>query len=169
MYANFEIVNREYLAEREIETEVFERDLSTVTTEFNQKKKELGQLKVKASESAPIKDDEGNELPLKAQLDELPDDMSELEDAIDDSKDKINSIHDNPEVLRKYEEQKKEITELRERLETHATEEDAKRDQLLSLKTPWEGTIFYFFCKFLNTHIFIYFLMHFLYLFFKHP
>ena len=129
------------LAERESETSHLETSLKSISLKFKEAKHEMKQLKHYADQIAPIKDAEGNELPLRAKLAELPEHISEIEALIEDANTKIQSIHDNPEALRRYEEQKLEIEKIKNELDGLQDAEDARRDQLKNLREPWENAL----------------------------
>jgi len=130
---------RDQFAEKESHSRSLQNDYQRVATEFDQMRKELARLKQKASLIAPITDAADDE--LKAALDELPDDETELHESIDDAEEKVNSIHDNPEALRNYEAQKQEIDQTRQQLEQLNESKEAKSFEIKSKRVPWETSL----------------------------
>ena len=59
-------------------------------------------------------DEQGNELPLKKQLEELPDDLDQISGKIEDSRASIARIHDDPHVVAEYQKKEAQINELQE-------------------------------------------------------
>merc|ERR1712039_1025239 len=90
---------------------------------------------------APISDENGDDLPLKDQLNDLPENLHEIEEGMDDTKERINSIHDNPDVMRRYEEQKIELNDIKEQLQDMESSKDAKRQTLKDTRQPWEASL----------------------------
>jgi len=95
----------------------------------------------KAKEIAPLKDMDGNDTPLKAELDELTSDLLELEANLDEAIAKVNAVHDNPEVLRRYEEQRMDIERIKLQLENMNYSKDLKRNEIRALRDPWEVSL----------------------------
>jgi len=98
-------------------------------------------LKQEAFRVAPITDDNHNDLPLKAALDELPDDENELRESIDDADERASAITANPEALRHYEEKKRQIEETRQQLEGLSESKEAKEYEITSIRDPWETSL----------------------------
>ena len=79
----------------------------------------------------------GNDLPLKDQLEQLaPSSVQEVNVAIEEAELKINSITDNPELLKQYEQRKKEIEELEEEL-NNLQDSNNTRKQLEDTAKKW--------------------------------
>mmetsp|Transcript_14487 Transcript_14487/g.23628 ORF Transcript_14487/g.23628 Transcript_14487/m.23628 type:complete len:1118 (-) Transcript_14487:142-3495(-) len=104
--------------------------------EYNQKKEILRKLLKKAEDIAP-KDEWAERL----DADDMPTSMEAVDEAIDDAESKVNSITDNPHVMRQYEERKKEIEELQAKLDTEGGEKDLKKKQLENKFTKWESKL----------------------------
>jgi len=115
-------------------------ELDRLGEEYTTTRQRLNRLKETADRIAPITDGD-NDLPLKAALVELPDDEAELRDLIEDSRERANSIHDNPEVLRRYDEQKREIDQIRQDLEHMNESKDAKKNEIDVIRDPWEASL----------------------------
>jgi len=73
-----------------------------------------------------------NEWRERLDADDLPTDLDDVVDAIEEGKNKIDSITDNPHLLRQYEERKKEIAQLQEQLDEADGEKDLKKRSLKS-------------------------------------
>ena len=72
---------------------------------------------------------------------DMPATIDELDDAMDEAENKVNSIIDNPQVMRQYEERKKKIEELQEKLDLEGGEKEAKKQQLEARRTNWEAKL----------------------------
>jgi chromosome segregation ATPase len=127
--------------EIEMQSKQIEDQYKAVSAAFNREKQALGALKDEAIRIAPIQDEEGNDLPLKDQLNDLPDNMTELEESMDDALEKINQIHDNPEVMRIYEEQKRQLQEIKDQLANMSESKELKRQALKDKREPWEASL----------------------------
>lgn len=102
----------------------------------------LEKLKEQADEEAPLCDEEGNELPLKAQLEELGvANTQEAEVALEEAEEKANSIIANPNVVRQYEEKKEEMELAQGQLDDLKEGKDAKEAQLNNKRKPWEDAL----------------------------
>jgi len=108
---------------------------------FSTKREECRQYQAQAMEVAPISDSDGNELPLKAQLDELPTDPREINDEIEELVEKLESITDNPGAIKRYEEQKLEMQQTQNELNNYDQAENIKKQELKALRDPWEKSL----------------------------
>mmetsp|Transcript_11875 Transcript_11875/g.14741 ORF Transcript_11875/g.14741 Transcript_11875/m.14741 type:complete len:1161 (+) Transcript_11875:53-3535(+) len=131
----------ERIEDMQKQTRHLEIEYSRVSDQFNKVKYNLGKLKEEAIRIAPIEDENGNDLPLKEKLSELPDSAVEIEEAIDDADEKISSIHENPHAMKKYEEQKKELETLRGHLDNLNQSKEMKRNDLQAKRAPWEAAL----------------------------
>ena len=113
------------LHEKEKETAELANQLKFADDDYNFKKDKLKKLLKEAEEIAPR--DEWDE---RLQREDLPSDLDEVFDAIEESKQKIDSITDNPHLLRQYEERKKEIAQLEEQLESAGSEKERQLQDL---------------------------------------
>jgi DNA repair exonuclease SbcCD ATPase subunit len=118
------------LAEKLSETRNLEKDFDCITRKFNNLKEKLKENKNKAEAIAPMQDSRGNDLPLKAELELLPATIEEIQIAIDEANQKIQSIADNPEVIRQYEDRLREIAKIKEDIAASAEAHDAKKMDL---------------------------------------
>jgi chromosome segregation ATPase len=81
-------------------------------------------------------------LPLRDELESLEvHTLAEVEAAYDDAENRANSIHDNPEALRKYERQKREIEQLSQQLEQAMSNKSAELDSIKNRRRGWEATL----------------------------
>jgi len=122
-------------------TQTLERQFDGLTKSFNEAKDRLKILKREAETTAPMQDSNGNDLPLKAELEKLPASLEDIEAALEEAHLKINRIHDNPEVLRQYEDRLKEIARIKEQIATSSELHDAKKTELFSNLEPWEAAL----------------------------
>ena len=118
------------LAEKLSETRNLEKDFDCITRKFNNLKEKLKENKNTAEAIAPMQDSRGNDLPLKAELELLPATIEEIQIAIDEANQKIQSIADNPEVIRQYEDRLREIAKIKEDIAASAEAHDAKKMDL---------------------------------------
>jgi len=134
-------VLEEQLREMQLQTKSLEQDFQRISVEFNRERNAVAQLKQRAEEHAPLKDEAGKDTPLKVVLDALPSELAELEDLMDDAKEKIKRILDNPEVLRQYREKKQSLESQKDRLENLKGSKGIKRAELDTLKAPYEASL----------------------------
>lgn len=138
---------------------VFNREKVTLATdEYDGKKQEFLRIKrdfklaktvYKESKNiamaeAPLEDEDGNELPLKNVLSEDLHQFSTVdhaEAALDDAEAKVNNIHSDPNVVRLYEEKKKELEETRGDLDDMTNRKEKKINELNRQKDPWESEL----------------------------
>jgi chromosome segregation ATPase len=119
-----------------------QHEYQDATNGYNQKRKLLQELKSRAEEKAPLNDENGEELPLKAQLEDLPvEDVEEARAALEEARTKVDSIIADPKVVRVYEQKKQEL----EASETQLDNLTSSRDKRLILMTqnlkPWEEAL----------------------------
>jgi chromosome segregation ATPase len=133
---------REALVDAQKELGELERETRRLLVEFNRQRDGMRQLKNQAEKDAPIIDDEGNALPLKAQLESLPvTSVAETEAAMEEAKAKVNGIDANPEVIRQYHERKKEIELIRAQLSELTQSKHSKISDLEKKRLPWEQAL----------------------------
>ena len=133
---------RETLVDAQKELGELERETRRLSEKFNRQRDAMRQLKSLAEKHAPFVDDEGNELPLKAQLEALPvTSVAETEAAMEEAKAKMNGIDANPEVIRQYQERKKEIELIRAQLSELTQSKDSKISDLEKKRLPWEQAL----------------------------
>lgn len=129
------------MAEKKQQFTAWEARLNQVERDFVAAKREMKILNAAANEIARIKDNNGQDLPLKAELEELPDQTEEIYAAIEDMESRINAISDNPQVLRDYESRKNEIANMREEIDGMAAARNGKKLELSSLFLPWYAAL----------------------------
>ena len=129
------------LTEKRNETRTLEDQVTHANARFIEAKRRMKELKIHADQVAPMKDAEGNDLPLRAKLQELPETLVEVEATIADIQDMIQNITDNPEVLRLYEERKREIKKIREDYQNLENAESIKKAKVYSLLSEWRSRL----------------------------
>lgn len=136
------LYNSEALLDAHKELAETENEARKIVAMFNRQRDAMKELKQHAEQHAPLVDAEGNELPLKAQLDALPvKSVAETEAAMEEAKAKINGIDANPEVIRQYHERKKEIEIIRAQLSELTQSKDSKISDLEKKRKPWEQAL----------------------------
>ncbi|GMH78800.1 hypothetical protein TL16_g07942 [Triparma laevis f. inornata] len=83
---------------------------------FIESKDKLKETKARAEVEAPLVDENGEDLPLKAKLETLPETLAEVNATLDDCRAAVANIHDDPHVIAEYERKEKEIAKLTEQL-----------------------------------------------------
>ena len=117
--ASFLHADSDKLEEKKAETADLANQYKLADNDYNQKKSILKKLLNEAEAIAPK--DEWHE---RLEHEDLPADLEGVEEALDEAEGKVNSITDNPHVMRQYEERKKEIANLQEQLDESAGEKD---------------------------------------------
>ena len=98
---------------------------------FKEKKAELAQIKADAMEQAPLEDEDGNDLPLKEQLEALPvSDIHECEAAYEEAKQKAESIIADPNVVRQYTKKKEELEEAQAELDNLESSKEKRQNEV---------------------------------------
>lgn len=117
-----------------------EQEYNRLNNSFTLVRQQVLELKRQADNSAPIGTDD-NPTPLRAKLDEITADKTELEDLIYEAKEKIGRIINNPAVLRNYEELKEKFEAQKTRLEDLADTNGGKSLELKNLKEPYVAAL----------------------------
>jgi chromosome segregation ATPase len=139
--ANFRVADQLY-AEAQEGLHHLEHESNQVTKDFTLAKNRLAQLKQHAEDIAPMTDPAtGEELPLKAQLEELPILLEELEAAMDECLFKMDRIADNPAVFGQYNARKLELEQKKLSLEEMAVAQNSKEATLKNEFAPWEAAL----------------------------
>jgi len=121
---------------------VAEAEFARLGREFTAKKSAMREAKNVAEEEAPLEDPDGNPLPLKAELEALTvTTLAETEAAMEEASAKVNGIDANPDVIRQYEESKKEVEILRAQLKELTDSKDFKLNELIRKRAPWEQAL----------------------------
>eukprot|EP00977_Amphora_coffeiformis_P025730 scaffold21715_cov116-Amphora_coffeaeformis.AAC.1 len=130
------------LEEMQKKTSKFEKEAKDVQDEFKRVKEALRQKKDAVERTAPLKDDDGNELPLRGELQALGvETLAEVDAAYEEAEQRANGIVDNPEALQRYEDQKKKIDELSEKLEDAKSAKTGRMNSIKSRRRRWEATL----------------------------
>jgi chromosome segregation ATPase len=118
------------------------KELGRMTKLFDNSRRLLEDLKAKADEAAPLHAEDGSELPLKKQLDDLPvETREETEAALEEAEAKVNSIIADPNVVRHYEERQKEIEKVQADLDDLTSAKEGKKTELEQKREPWEAAL----------------------------
>lgn len=130
------ITNSNQLKEKQAETAELANQYQQADADYNEKKNILKKLLKDAETIAPK--EQWHE---RLDQDDLPENLEGVEDALDEAENKVNSITDNPHVMRQYEERKKEIANLQKQLDESAGEQDMKKKQLQTKLDRWESAL----------------------------
>ena len=116
--------------------------------EYEEKSQEFKAAKVKAKEcndkanlGAPLSDAAGNDLPLKAQLEDLPESLDEVRGEIVECEQSIRMVADDPHLLAEYEKKQKEIANLSNKLENAEELQQGREDEMKEMVTKWKAKI----------------------------
>jgi structural maintenance of chromosomes protein 5 len=122
--------------------EEIEREAIGIQGQFASTKKELQEKRDEAFSVAPLEDANGNDLPLKAELEALEvTDLHDLDAALEEAEAKANAIDANPNFLRRYQEQKEKMVEIEERLEDATNSKEAKAAAIETKQAQWESAL----------------------------
>jgi len=119
----------------------FEQSLAHVQNELSVAKGKLRQLKQAAEHNAPLVDHQGNELPLKAQLEELPSTLSEIEALIEENQMKVDAMVNNPGVIQAYMNNVKEIEELEKERDKMVDGVQGAKQELETTLNRWKSNL----------------------------
>jgi structural maintenance of chromosomes protein 5 len=110
---------------------------------YKEKRNELKKLVIEARNEAPLQDAEGNETPLKAQLEELAEfeTIEQAEVALEEAEDQINKVVADPGVFRQYEKKKQEVQAVRDDVEALTSRKEQRKSALESQQEPWEEAL----------------------------
>ena len=135
-------VPRVRLEEKQAESRKLHGEYVRYDKIFKQKRAELQQIKEIADREAPLEDENGNDLPLKAELEALAvENQHEAQAALDEAEIKINSIVADPKVVQQYEQRQQEIEQLEQELDDVTMSKDAKLKELDRKRVPWETAL----------------------------
>lgn len=133
---------REALDDMKKESAQKKKEVEDIQKEFRQCKDTLKVRQAEAVKIAPLDDENKKPLPLRYELESLEySTLAEVEAAYEDAETRANDIHDNPEALRKYEEQKKMIEDLAERVEQAKSDKTTETNSIQNLRRGWEMTL----------------------------
>jgi chromosome segregation ATPase len=128
--------HRSQLQEKQAETVELMNQFRAADNDYNEKKEILKKLHNDAETIAPMA-----EWRERLDRDDVPVTLEEVEDALDEAENKVNSITDNPHVMRQYEERRFEIARLKDQLEDAGSEKDMKNKQLDQKLEIWESQL----------------------------
>lgn len=114
-----------------------------VQTQYKERKNELKRLVAAARTEAPLQDDEGNETPLKALLDQLAEfeTIEQAEVALEEAEDQISRVVEDPGVFRLYEKKREELAAVRDDMEALTNRKEQRKNALGSRQEPWEEAL----------------------------
>jgi len=135
-HVNLTLLASDEVHEKEKETTELANQLKVADDDYNFKKDKLKKLLKEAEEIAPRE-----EWDERLQREDLPSDLDEVFDAIEEANQKIESITDNPHLLRQYEERKKEIAQLEDLLESAGSEKEKKLQDLKDKLENYESRL----------------------------
>jgi chromosome segregation ATPase len=114
-------------------------DAARIHSQFEKKKAALKKLRERNDRDAPLFDEVGKPLPLKEELENLEyDSLEDIDAAIEEAEQKVNSIHHDPNAVRQYKENLAEIKKVENQLEQVRGSKDAIDRQIQQLLTPWK-------------------------------
>lgn len=117
-------------------------DVKRVNEEFQHSRKAAQELQQRANKEAPLHDEDGNDLPLRAELESLGvETLDQVEVAMEEAEQKANSIDANPDAIRQFEARKKEIEQLEVQLEQMVQDKEDKTAQLDRNRKRWEDSL----------------------------
>ena len=113
-------------------------DYERAKEDFAESKKRVKELKKIAEKEAPLENRDGTETPLKKKLCELGlEGLEEIVSAIEDCRQQINTIVDDPHILAEYERKQAEIQTLTKELNNKEEVHDARAAEMYSLERPF--------------------------------
>jgi chromosome segregation ATPase len=137
----FSVTHRQVVQEKEQLYNEHTSEYERISKLFETSRRLLVELKAKADEAAPLSDEDGVS-PLKKLLDDLPvETREETEAALEEAEAKANSIIADPNVVRHYEERKKEIAKVQMDLDDLTSAKEGKQTELEQKREPWEAAL----------------------------
>ena len=130
-------LEEEYADKNRLQTE-----FEAVSRELQLVKNELRHLKQTAENNAPLYDASGIELPLKALLEELSTStVADVEAAIEENRLRVDSMENNPGVLREYTRIIKEIEKAESERDRIVDGVSGSKSELENLFTTWNSRL----------------------------
>jgi chromosome segregation ATPase len=124
------------------EVNALKAEMTELSRQFTVAKDKLRSKMVEGQEKAPIHDENGNDLPLHGILEGLGlSTLVEVEEAHEEAQAVAAEIHDNPEALAKYNQQKDEIEDLSVRLDEAKKHKGVKLNNIKAKRQPWEASL----------------------------
>lgn len=122
---------------RKVETEYVK-----VQADYKKSVAEVRRVKEEADREAPLVDDNGNDLPLKAELEELGvETLDEALLALDDAQQKVENIIADHNAIREFERNKAELEDVQAQLDDLNVSDERRREELNSKVRPWEQAL----------------------------
>ena len=119
-----------------------EIEYNNALADFKDSMKRVHAAKVQAEEHAPLFDENGDDLPLKAELESLG--VETLDDAVvalEEAEAKVKNIHADNNAIREYERNQTEMEEVQALLDDLDGKEKRQRAELESKAKPWEAKL----------------------------
>lgn len=114
----------------------------TLSRTYTKKREELRLLKEENDRIAPLKDEEGNDLPIKAEIEALPyETLEETEAALEEAEQKIQSCHYDPNAIRQYEDTLSQIEVEQAKLDQMQGNKDSLKQSIAQIREPWEAAL----------------------------
>jgi chromosome segregation ATPase len=114
-------------------------DAERVHKEFETKKVALKKIRERNDREAPLYDSNNEPLPLMDELEKLEyESMEDMEAAIEEAEQKVNSIHHDPNAVRQYKENLAEIEKVEHQLGLVRGSKDAIDRRIQQILTPWK-------------------------------
>ena len=136
------LVNREEIRERKAVFAELEQRAVLISRQFNDEKARLKKMKADAEANALLFDENGNETPLKLQLDELEvSTVIEVDAAIEDAERIVTQYSPNPEVLLQYQKLKLEIEDIQAQLSEFTSARERSLNILSESRRDWEARL----------------------------
>ena len=89
-----------------------------------------------------MEDADGNDLPLKEQMESLPvDSVDECQAALDEAKQKVLSIEHDPSIARQYEKAKEELEVSQAELDNLESSKEKRQNEMDQKFRPWEQAL----------------------------
>ena len=99
-------------------------------------------LKAQADREAALTDADGNELPLRAQLDAVAcDSVPDAQAALEEAEQHADSIIADPNVIRQYEARMQEMEQVQAELDNLTTSKQRRVEELKQKVQPWEDAL----------------------------
>lgn len=111
---------------------------------FNQKKQEFREIQARAQAEAPLEDEDGNDLPLKAILAGEFSQFSDVplaEAALEEAERMVSDSVANPNAVRLYKELEQQIEETQADLDDFKNRKDKRMTEMQRIQAPWEASL----------------------------
>ena len=116
--------------------------LGAATKEFKTKKNLVRIRKSDMEKESPVRDENGDQTPLGEEIQALGHEtVEDYEAALEDAQNKVNSIHDDPNAIKQYEDNLAEIERVQEQLEQVQGNKDSLDRQIEKVLSPWKATL----------------------------